>query len=261
MIDTCIGADRQREYGVFCNLQTSFLEDLVAAGYPPEKVDAVLCTHLHFDHVGWNTRLVNGKWVPTFPNARYLFGRSEWAHWEHLRDTNGYHDMEHLADSIDPVMQAGLVDYIDADHKITDEVSLIPTPGHTPGHVSVLIRSAGREAVITGDLMHHPIQLAVPATLGNFDMDKEQGARTRLRVHRALLGYGTLIVGSHFSDPSTGHIVRDGRPGSCNGQVTHAAYVLNLSGHAILITGAGRGLGKSMAEKLASCGARLRSWS
>ena len=165
---------------MFCNLQTTFLEDLRAAGFPPEEINAVLCTHLHFDHVGWNTRLVGGKWVPTFPQARYLFGRREWQHWKHLRDTGGYHHMDHLVDSIDPVMQAGLVDFIDPDFQITDEVSLIPTPGHTPGHVSVLIRSRGDEAVITGDLMHHPIQLAVPATHGNFDMDKEQGARTRV---------------------------------------------------------------------------------
>jgi glyoxylase-like metal-dependent hydrolase (beta-lactamase superfamily II) len=211
MIDTCIGADRKREYAVFCNLQTTFLEDLRAAGFPPEEINAVLCTHLHFDHVGWNTRLVGGKWVPTFPQARYLFGRREWQHWQHLRDTDGYHHMDHLVDSIDPVMQAGLVDFIDPDFQITDEVSLIPTPGHTPGHVSVLIRSRGHEAVITGDLMHHPIQLAVPATHGNFDMDKEQGARSRVEFVDRFANRPALIIGSHFSDPSAGHIVSDGK--------------------------------------------------
>lgn len=211
MIDTCIGADRKREYEVFCNLQTTFLEDLRAAGFPPEEINAVLCTHLHFDHVGWNTRLVGGKWVPTFPQARYLFGRREWQHWKHLRDTGGYHHMDHLVDSIDPVMQAGLVDFIDPDFQITDEVSLIPTPGHTPGHVSVLIRSRGHEAVITGDLMHHPIQLAVPATHGNFDMDKAQGARSRVEFVDRFANRPALIIGSHFSDPSAGHIVSDGK--------------------------------------------------
>jgi glyoxylase-like metal-dependent hydrolase (beta-lactamase superfamily II) len=211
MIDTCIGADRKREYEVFCNLQTTFLEDLRAAGFPPEEMSAVLCTHLHFDHVGWNTRLVGGKWVPTFPQARYLFGRREWQHWKHLRDTGGYHNMDHLVDSIDPVMQAGLVEFIDPDFQVTDEVSLIPTPGHTPGHVSVLIRSRGEEAVITGDLMHHPIQLAVPATHGNFDMDKEQGARSRVEFVDRFANQPALIIGSHFSDPSAGHIVSDGK--------------------------------------------------
>ena len=129
MIDTCIGTDRQREFDVFTNMQTTFLEDLAAAGFPPESITDVLCTHLHFDHVGWNTHKVDGKWVPTFPQARYLFGREEFEHWKHLRDTNGYHHMEHLEDSIDPVMEAGLVEFIDPDFQLTDEVSLIPTPG------------------------------------------------------------------------------------------------------------------------------------
>lgn len=210
MIDTCIGADRQREFEVFCNLQTTFLEDMEAAGFPPKEVSAVLCTHLHFDHVGWNTRLVDGKWVPTFPQARYFFGRREWEHWKHLRETNGYHHMEHLGDSIDPVVEAGLVELIEPDFRITDEVSLIPTPGHTPGHVSVLIRSRGEEAVITGDMMHHPIQLAVPHIPGNFDMDKEQGVRTRLEFIKRFSGQPTLVIGSHFPEPTAGWIVPDG---------------------------------------------------
>lgn len=210
MIDTCIGADRKREYDVFCNIRTTFLEDLVHAGFPPEKIDMVLCTHLHFDHVGWNTRLVDGRWVPTFPQARYLFGRQEFDHWKHLRETGGYHHIEHLHDSIDPVVEAGLVDFITPDHRLTDEVSLFPTPGHTPGHVSVLIRSAGKQAVITGDLMHHPIQLVAPRRHGNFDMDKEQGARTRQEFVDRFADTDTLIIGSHFSDPTAGWIVHEG---------------------------------------------------
>lgn len=210
MIDTCIGNDRHREFPVFTNMQTSFLADLRSAGFPPEEISGVLCTHLHFDHVGWNTMLVDGKWVPTFPQARYYFGRKEWAHWKHLRDTGGYHHMDHLADSIDPVMDAGLVDFIDPDFQLTDEVSLIPTPGHTPGHVSVLVRSKGEQAVITGDMMHHPIQLAVPAQEGRFDMDKTAAAQTRVDFVNRFSDTPTLVIGSHFSDPSAGHIVRDG---------------------------------------------------
>ena len=210
MIDTCIGNDRHREFPVFTNMQTSFLADLRSAGFPPEEISGVLCTHLHFDHVGWNTMLVDGKWVPTFPQARYYFGRKEWAHWKHLRDTGGYHHMDHLADSIDPVMDAGLVDFIDPDFQLTDEVSLIPTPGHTPGHVSVLVRSKGEQAVITGDMMHHPIQLAVPAQEGRFDMDKPAAAQTRVDFVNRFSDTPTLVIGSHFSDPSAGHIVRDG---------------------------------------------------
>jgi glyoxylase-like metal-dependent hydrolase (beta-lactamase superfamily II) len=210
MIDTCIGNDRKREFEVFCNMQNSFLEDLGSAGFPAEQVTDVLCTHLHFDHVGWNTRLVDGKWVPTFPQARYLFGRQEWDHWKHLRETGGYHHMDHLQDSIDPILAAGLEEFIDADFRLTDEVSLIATPGHTPGHVSVLIESRGERAVITGDLMHSPIQIAIPATEGRFDMDKPQAARTRCDFVRRFCDTGTLVIGSHFPEPRAGHIVPDG---------------------------------------------------
>ncbi len=181
------------------------------AGFPAASIHAVLCTHLHFDHVGWNTRLVAGRWVPTFPQARYLFGRQEFEHWAHLRSTGGYHDVEHLRDSIDPIVAAGLVDYITPDYQVTDEVSLFPTPGHTPGHVSVLIRSQGQEAVITGDLMHHPIQLVEPLRPGNFDMDKPQGGLTRKAFVERFGDSQTLIIGSHFCDPTAGWIVRDGQ--------------------------------------------------
>ena len=210
MIDTCIGADRQREFDVFCNLKSTFLEDLAAAGFPRETVDTVLCTHLHFDHVGWNTHKVGDRWVPTFPQARYLFGKREWDHWLHLRRTGGYHHMEHLTDSIDPILEAGLAQFVEPDHRITDEVWLEPTPGHTPGHVSVHISSRGEEAVITGDLMHHPIQFAVPDSQVNFDMDKAQGARTRRAFMERYQDRKALVIGSHFCEPTSGFIVRDG---------------------------------------------------
>src|SRR4029079_15015300 len=151
MLDTCIGSDRKREFDIFTNMRSDFLSALASAGFEPETIDLVLCTHLHFDHVGWNTRLVDGKWVPTFPQARYLFGRREFEHWKHLHQTNGYHDLHHMDDAVVPVLDAGLVEFIEPDFRLTDEVSLIPTPGHTPGHVSVLIQSRGQSAVITGD--------------------------------------------------------------------------------------------------------------
>jgi glyoxylase-like metal-dependent hydrolase (beta-lactamase superfamily II) len=210
MIDTCIGNDRQREFPVFTNMQTTFLEDLATAGFPAEEITDVLCTHLHFDHVGWNTRLVDGKWVPTFAQARYLFGRREYEHWKHLHETHGYHDLHHMDDSVMPVLEAGLVEFIDPDFRLTDEVSLIPTPGHTPGHVSVLIQSQGQSAVITGDLMHSPIQIAVPERQARFDMDKSVAARTRGEFVRRFSNTPTLVIGSHFSEPTAGHIIPDG---------------------------------------------------
>ena len=210
MIDTCIGNDRQREFDIFTNMHTSFLEDLESVGYPRDSITKVLCTHLHFDHVGWNTMKVGDKFVPTFPNARYLFGQKEYDHWQMLKRTGGYHSFEHLEDSVDPITEAGLADFIGPDMKITDEVSLFPTPGHTPGHVSVLIQSAGQEAIITGDMMHHPIQMAEIDARGNFDMDKEQALTTRKEMLGRIADKDILIIGSHFCDPSSGYVVREG---------------------------------------------------
>jgi glyoxylase-like metal-dependent hydrolase (beta-lactamase superfamily II) len=209
MVDTCIGNDRKREFDVFSDLQGSFLEDLTAAGFPPDSIDTVICTHLHLDHCGWNTHLRDGRWVPSFPNARYLFGKAEWAHWQEQARIGAPH-MEHVHDAIEPIIAAGLADFIDPDHVITEEVRLTPTPGHTPGHVSVLISSAGREAVITGDVVHHPVQLAEPDWENNFDMDKAAGAATRKSLFARYEDKPALVITSHFADPTAGRIVKDG---------------------------------------------------
>ena len=210
MIDTCIGADRERQFPVFTRLQTSFLQDLASLGITTEDIDTVLCTHLHFDHVGWNTRLHEGRWVPTFPRARYLFSRKEYDHWMMLRATGTHHAVNHLSDAIDPVVEAGLVDFIEHDHLICESLRLLPTPGHTPDHVSVLICSEGQTGVITGDLMHHPIQLAMPAHPATFDLDKPAGSRTRVEFVRRFQEQPVLVIGSHFADPGAGFIVRCG---------------------------------------------------
>lgn len=210
MLDTCIGNDREREFPVFTNMQTSFMEDLAHAGFTPESIDTVLCTHLHFDHVGWNTRLVDGQWVPTFPNARYLFGRHEYEHWMMLKETHGYHDLNHMYDSVQPVVDAGLVDLIEPEHKVCPELSLMQTPGHTPGHVSIVIESKGERAVITGDMMHHPIQFERPGDKGRFDMLGDIACQTRSKFVKEVVNSGTFVIGSHFPDPSSGYVVSDG---------------------------------------------------
>jgi glyoxylase-like metal-dependent hydrolase (beta-lactamase superfamily II) len=209
MLDTCIGADREREFDVFTNMQTSFLDDLSQAGFSPQTIDFVLCTHLHFDHVGWNTRLVDGEWVPTFPNARYLFGRKEYEHWKMLEETKGYHDLNHMYDAVLPVVEAGLVDLIEPDHEICPEITLRPTPGHTPGHVSIEISSQGERAMVTGDMMHHPIQLERPADFVRFDMDQARGSQTRQTLVDDLANSDIFVIGSHFADPTGGWVVRD----------------------------------------------------
>jgi glyoxylase-like metal-dependent hydrolase (beta-lactamase superfamily II) len=209
MVDTCIGNGRKREYDVFSNLQTSFLEDIAAAGCPAESIDTVLCTHLHLDHCGWNTRLQGDRWVPTFPNARYLFDEGELRFWQRKRDAGEAH-MEHVDDAIQPIVDAGLVDFITPGHQITDEIRLIPTPGHTLGHVSVHISSGGEDAVITGDVVHHPVQFAVPDWENNFDFDKDAGARQRRRFFGLYADQPALVIGSHFAEPGAGRIVTDG---------------------------------------------------
>lgn len=209
IVDTCIGKDRECQFPIFSHLQSDYLEDLAAAGYDPLQVDTVLCTHLHFDHVGWNTRLVDGRFVPTFPNARYLFSRREYEFWQAQRPGDAH--VAHFTESIDPVMQAGLVDLIDESHQVCPEVSLFPTPGHTPHHVSVQIRSRGREAVITGDLMHHPIQFARPDLPANPDGDMAQGVRTRTAFIERVADRDVTVIGSHFCDPTAGRVVSDAK--------------------------------------------------
>jgi glyoxylase-like metal-dependent hydrolase (beta-lactamase superfamily II) len=211
IVDTCVGNDKSRRIKTCDKLQTSFLGDLTAAGYPPETIDTVLCTHLHFDHVGWNTRLVDGRWVPTFPNARYLFGRREWEHAQNLLRDKPVEQVAHLVDSVQPVLEAGLADFVEPDHRVTDEVWLEPTPGHTPGHVSVHIASGDRHAVITGDVFYNPIQFAEPDLRTKSCADPDMSGRTRRAFLTRYENKQALVIGSHFCDPTAGWIVRDKR--------------------------------------------------
>jgi glyoxylase-like metal-dependent hydrolase (beta-lactamase superfamily II) len=209
VVDTCLGNDKEgRRIPTWNNLHGPFLADLAAAGFPRESIDTVFCTHLHVDHVGWNTMLVDGKWVPTFPKARYLMGRTEFAHWQSQHDRD---DMAAVfADSVKPVHDAGLVDLVDSDAHICDGISLVPTPGHTPGHVSVRISSEGEEALITGDFMHHPCQIARPDWCSTADTDPAAAKATRERMLEELSARPVLVIGTHFAGATAGRIVRDG---------------------------------------------------
>ena len=208
LVDTCLGNDKPRQRPDWSMRQGTFLDDLAAAGIARESIDTVVCTHLHVDHVGWNTMLANGRWVPTFPNARYLLGRTEFDYWR-----TQHEDTEQsivFADSVQPVFDAGLVDLVEVDHRLCGEVSLTPTLGHTPGHVSVGISSCGEGALITGDFIHHPCQLAHPDWASAADYDKAHSTRTRREVFDKLAGQPVLVIGTHFSGPTAGRIVRDG---------------------------------------------------
>jgi glyoxylase-like metal-dependent hydrolase (beta-lactamase superfamily II) len=208
LVDTCIGNDKERSIPAWSRLHGPFLDDLAAAGCPPDSIDAVVCTHLHVDHVGWNTMLVADRWVPTFPNARYLMERTDLAYWQSRQEDDDHH--RSFVDSVRPVLEAGLVDVVDADHRVCDEIRLVPTPGHTPGHVSVRIASRGEEALISGDFLHHPCQMAILDLRSTADHDPARAARTRRDVFDMLVGTETLLIGTHFATPSAGRVVRDG---------------------------------------------------
>ena len=207
VIDTCVGNDKARENQLWNMRQGTWLDDLRAAGVAPEDVDVVLCTHLHVDHVGWNTRLDSGRWVPTFPRARHLFARQEWEHWSSERDDD---TRRILADSVQPVLDAGLATLVEMDHRVSDELWLEPTPGHTPGHVSVRLRSGDGDAVITGDLMHHPVQIAEPRWGSHFDTDIEQARKTRRAFCERYADGPVAVLGTHFHHPTAGRIRRHG---------------------------------------------------
>ena len=208
IVDTCVGNDKPRRSKVWNMLSGPFLQDLAAAGYPAESIDMVLCTHLHVDHVGWNTRLVDDRWAPTFVNARYLFARREWEHFREDAGDDGFGDV--IGDSVRPIVEAGLAQFVETDHRLTDEVRLEPTHGHTPGHVSVFIESGGQRAVITGDLMHHPIQCSEPDLRTNFDFDPEAARRTRRHLMRRLADRPVMVFGTHFAPPTAGWFVSSG---------------------------------------------------
>jgi len=208
IVDTCVGNDKDRGgRAPFHMMRTTFLEDLSAAGFPPESIDVVLCTHLHVDHVGWNTRLESGRWVPTFPRARHLFTRSEWEHWSSEEDDDTKRIM---SDSVQPILDAGLATLVAMDHWITSEIRLEPTPGHTPGHVSVRLSSTDADAVITGDLMHHPVQMAEPEWATPFDTDADQARKTRREFCARYADTPVTVLGTHFNHPTAGWIVRHG---------------------------------------------------
>lgn len=211
VVDTCVGDCKQRVRSQFDGRAWGWLARLEQAGVRPQDVDYVVCTHFHVDHVGWNTRLAGGRWTPTFPNARYLFVREEWDFWWSERGMSGRSRTgDYMEDSVLPVAEAGLVDFVGADHRIDERVALAPAPGHTPGLTVVHIGSAGSEAVLASDVLHSPLQLAYPHWSTNFCADREQSRRTRLALLERWAAHGTLVLPAHFPAPTAGRIHRQG---------------------------------------------------
>ncbi|MFJ6785484.1 MBL fold metallo-hydrolase [Streptomyces yangpuensis] len=211
VVDTGIGNGKTRANPAWHDLRTDYLERLARAGFPPESVDLVLLTHLHTDHVGWNTREVDGSWVPTFPSARYLTAKAEYDFW-------AAYDMDEaraamFRDSVHPVEEAGLLDVVDVPAggvTVAAGLELVPAPGHTPGHTAVRVTSGGATALITGDCIHHPVQLAHPEIGSCVDIDPERAEATRRELLASLAGTNALLLGTHFPPPTAGRVVADG---------------------------------------------------
>ncbi len=205
LIDTCVGCGKTNPRYDFWHKRsdTSWLDRLAAAGAAPEDIDFVMCTHLHADHTGWNTRLENGRWVPTFPNARYIMSKADVEHFGAITETDraaAYNE------SVLPVIEAGQCDPVSGDHVLDDQIRLEPTPGHTPGHVAVGLESKGSRAVMSGDLIHSPLQCLYPDWRTVVDTDAELARRTRRRFLEDASESRRLVMTGHFPAPCTGFV-------------------------------------------------------
>lgn len=208
VVDTCVGDHKQRARPTW-NMTSSgtYLKRLADTGVRPEDVDYVMCTHMHPDHVGWNTRLENGRWVPTFPKARYVMSEKEWTYWSAFhKDT----PQNQIADSVIPIVESGRAQMVKNDFAIDEDVWFESTPGHTPDHVSVRIASRGAQAVISGDLIHSPVQCLETEWVPRPDFDPPQAAATRRAFLERYCERDVLVCASHFPSPSFGHIIREG---------------------------------------------------
>lgn len=205
LVDTCTG-EHKNHPPPFDFPKHRWLEEFRAAGLSFEEIDYVFCTHLHVDHSGWNTRLVDGRWVPTFPNAKYIFHEREYAAWQ--REARAGRDLLGGVWRMNclPVVEAGQALLVDDGYALDDLVTLTPTPGHSPCHCCVNIASGGQRASITGDLMHHPLQVREPDWSTPFDWDPAQAAQSRRRFFAEVADSDTLILPVHFPSPTAGHI-------------------------------------------------------
>src|SRR3989338_7540664 len=212
LIDTCNGNAKTRtDLPEWQNLDTNFIQRLRSTGIIEEKINIVLCTHLHCDHVGWNTKLVGDSWIPTFPKAKYLFVEKEFNYWKQKPEKEMQADKLAFADSVNPIVQAGLAKIIKAEEQINNDIRLLPTFGHTPGHVSIVIESKGEKAIISADFIHHPCQFAYPQWKMDADVLPNEAIVTRKKMLTKIANTNTLLIGSHFSNPVAGKVIKAGK--------------------------------------------------
>jgi glyoxylase-like metal-dependent hydrolase (beta-lactamase superfamily II) len=203
LVDTCTGEDKGYPPPMDFSKQR-YLDEFKAAGLTYERIDYVFCTHLHIDHCGWNTVLRNGRWVPTFPNAKYIFHKKEYAAWEQATKEEKQPPGNVWTYNCLPIVEAGQALLVDDDYTLDDTFSLTPTPGHAPCHCCVNISSRGQRAVVTGDLMHHALQVREPTWSTVFDWDPRQAIESRQRFLKNVAGTGTFILPIHFPSPTVG---------------------------------------------------------
>jgi len=207
LVDTCSGNDKERPHKLrYHRKNWPYLANLAAAGFAPGDIDYVLCTHLHADHVGWNTRLIDGRWVPTFPNARYVFARQEWEHWRVAELRAEYTTDPYYEDSMLPIMESGQTELVATDYAFDNNVWIEPWPGHTPGHVCVVVRGQGASVVLSGDIMHTALQCAEPQLNSCFCVDGEAARATRRRLLETFADTPVTLIPAHFPTPTAGWI-------------------------------------------------------
>ena len=211
LIDPCTGNGRPNLiHHPFHMLNTRYMERFCATGIRPEDVNYVFCTHLHYDHCGWNTQLCDGRYVATFPNARYIFVRREYERWDPKRPDHRLLDYNEgtFERSVLPIIEAGVAELVDDRHRLLPSLSIEPAPGHTTAHSMLHLVSKGEEAYFTADIFHHPLQLVRPEIqFGDAD-DLEQAIETRRRVVNLCLERDALIIPAHLPTPHAGKVRR-----------------------------------------------------
>ena len=204
MVDTCVGNDKHRPLIERWHMQKfPYLQRLAAIGLAPADIDYVCCTHFHADHVGWNTRLDNGVWVPTFPNARYLFAEPEVRYWERVSREEPEHIFtQSWNDSVLPVIEAQQAEIVQPDHEVLDGIRLRPAFGHSPGNVVIAVEAGSERAMLSGDVMHHPVQIERPDWCSVFDQDRAAARVTRENLLQTVADDHTHLIGAHFAGPT-----------------------------------------------------------